>query len=144
MQTFLPFADFKQPAFVLDNKRILKQTVECIQILNTLCGLSQGWQNHPIIKMWKGYESALLEYTITCLDESLSRGIRFTSATQQKIYHFADIIENKEIKYPDWLGNKDFHLSHQSNQPSLCLVLMLVMIFVLDRELEVWHTVLVS
>ncbi len=36
MQTFLPYADFQQSAKCLDNKRLGKQRVECLQILNTL------------------------------------------------------------------------------------------------------------
>lgn len=114
MQTFLPFADFKLSALILDSKRCFKQTVEGIQILNTLCGKSMGWRHHPVMAMWEGSEAALLEYTVAFLDESLARGFKVTAATQEKIYSFAEIV-NKEIIYPSWLGNKDFHLSHQSN-----------------------------
>jgi hypothetical protein len=36
MQTFLPYPDFRESARVLDNKRLGKQRVECLQILQTL------------------------------------------------------------------------------------------------------------
>lgn len=36
MQTFLPYPDFKKSASVLDNKRLGKQRLECLQILRTL------------------------------------------------------------------------------------------------------------
>ena len=36
MQTFLPFADFRKSAAALDNARLGKQRVECLQILRAL------------------------------------------------------------------------------------------------------------
>lgn len=36
MQTFLPYPDFNESARVLDDKRLGKQRVECLQILNVL------------------------------------------------------------------------------------------------------------
>ncbi len=114
MQTFLPYSDFKLSALVLDGKRQFKQLVESIQILNVLCGKSQGWQHHPAVRMWRGYEPALLDYAVAFLNESLSRGVKVSAATQEKIYSFAAEVSEERI-YPKWLGNKDFHLSHQSN-----------------------------
>lgn len=53
MQTFLPYTDPEKCARVLDNKRLGKQRVEAIQILNVLLGVTQtkGWRNHPAVKM---------------------------------------------------------------------------------------------
>ena len=62
MQTFLPVADFKESAKILDYRRLGKQRVEARQILNALQGKSKGWVNHPATKMWKGYEPALEQY----------------------------------------------------------------------------------
>ena len=47
MQTFLPFADFSKSAACLDDKRLGKQRVECLQILKALqpperCPMCQG------------------------------------------------------------------------------------------------------
>ena len=36
MQTFLPYADLRDSVVCLDNKRLGKQRVECLQILNVL------------------------------------------------------------------------------------------------------------
>ena len=36
MQTFLPYPDFAESAKVLDNKRLGKQRVECLQIMKAL------------------------------------------------------------------------------------------------------------
>ena len=59
MQTFLPYPDFQKTAQCLDNKRLGKQRVEARQIISTLEGKSNGWRNHPAVKMWKGYEDCL-------------------------------------------------------------------------------------
>ena len=68
MQTFLPSESFWLSASVLDPKRLGKQRVEAYQILKVLTGESKGWQNHPAVKMWRGYESALARYAIdVCL-----------------------------------------------------------------------------
>ena len=36
MQTFLPYPDFAKSAMCLDNKRLGKQRIECLQILKAL------------------------------------------------------------------------------------------------------------
>jgi len=52
MQTFLPYQNYSRCAEVLDNKRLGKQRVECLQILNALLDASKGWKQHPAVKMW--------------------------------------------------------------------------------------------
>ncbi len=58
MQTFLPEADFQDTAEHLDRKRLIKQSVENLQILKSLAGMysSGAWSNHPAVKMWRGHE----------------------------------------------------------------------------------------
>jgi hypothetical protein len=67
MQTFLPYPDFMKSAECLDSQRLGKQRVEAFQIWQTLTDQSDGWKNHPAIKMWKGYEDALLRYLDCCV-----------------------------------------------------------------------------
>ena len=64
MQTFLPYKSFDESFKSLDYRRLGKQRVEAMQILNVLLGRTEtkGWVNHPITKMWKGHENALKEY----------------------------------------------------------------------------------
>ena len=64
MQTFLPHTDLKKSLQSLDYKRLGKQRVETHQLLNVLLNRTKtkGWRNHPICKMWKGYENALKLY----------------------------------------------------------------------------------
>lgn len=48
MQTFLPYADFEESAFVLDTRRLGKQRVETLQIMQSLFGvrLISSYQVH--------------------------------------------------------------------------------------------------
>jgi hypothetical protein len=113
MQTFLPFKSFTESAKCLDYKRLGKQRVECFQIFRALSDPNYGWQNHPAVKMWRGYEKSLLVYSIIICKEWRSRGYKDTMLDRFKILH-------KPFKaiptiYPHWLGLKRFHASHRSN-----------------------------
>lgn len=106
MQTFLPFADFRASARALDFRRLGKQRVEADQILMTLYGRSNGWANHPAVRMWRGYESALIVYRNVMIEEWVSRGYKNT----MPLYDFPEI-----YGVPRWMGDEALHLSHQSN-----------------------------
>ena len=107
MQTFLPYADFKKCADVLDNKRLNKQHVECFQIIKTLETNSKSWRQHPITRMWENNIDALKEYANCIKIECLNRNFK-----SEKIPFYT--LPN-EIIYPKWLGWKLVHISHQSN-----------------------------
>lgn len=109
MQTFLPYDDFEQTARCLDWRRLGKQRVETWQILQTLIGNSQSWKNHPAVKMWQGYEFALVEYGLITCTEWISRGYRDTMRVRFRA------IRSLNFDLPQWLGDKEFHLSHRSN-----------------------------
>jgi hypothetical protein len=78
MQTFLPYKDFTKTAKALDSKRLNKQILECYQILKVLSNPDPraGWRNHPAVKMWRGFEHLLLDYTMTMVKEADKRGIK--------------------------------------------------------------------
>lgn len=79
MQTFLPYPDdFRRCAVALDHKRLGKQRVETLQILNSLTGVRSGWRSHPALKMWIGWEGHLIRYGVEVCDEWLRRGFRDT------------------------------------------------------------------
>lgn len=115
MQTFLPYSEFQESAYVLDKKRAWKQVVECKQILCSLRanGLPQDWinsksyqnqvfKNHPARIMWSGYEELLKQYfndfLVVC-----------------KKYHKINTkmellnINTNKINRPFWLGDDKFH-----------------------------------
>lgn len=108
MQTFLPYADFVKTAKCLDYRRLGKQRVEAFQILNILEGKTTkaGWKHHPAVLMWEGYENALKKYFNDISSEWKSRGYKHNMGMY-------DI--NSHVIYPEWLGNNDFHIAHQSN-----------------------------
>lgn len=107
MQTFLPFSDFTNSAKCLDNRRLGKQRVECLRILKALNDPNYGWQNHPAVKMWRGYEQSLVDYGFIVCEEWISRG--FKDTYKDEILKYFDEI----LVVPTWLGNDRFHLSHQ-------------------------------
>ena len=111
MQTFLPHKSFRQSAHALDNKRLGKQRVECLQILKALTDPKYGWQNHPAVKMWRGHVASLVVYGLAICDEWKRRGFNDTCA--EKIA--AHMPEGEALLPPKWLGNADFHASHRSN-----------------------------
>ena len=106
MQTFLPYPDFKKTAKVLDYRRLGKQRVEALQIQKALIVEDYGWKNHPIVKMWMGYENALMEYKNIMINEWISRGFNNNMGLDTNI--------GPRI-YPKWLGNEELHASHRSN-----------------------------
>jgi len=74
MQTFLPYPDFTKSAQCLDSKRLGKQRVEAWQIYEILRGKKSRWMNHPAVRMWRGFERALLWYGLTICREWRNRG----------------------------------------------------------------------
>ncbi len=106
MQTFLPYEDFKRSAEVLDDKRLGKQRVEAMQIYKACVLDDYGWKSHPAVKMWVGYEYALLEYMNVMIKTWIERGFNNTMG----IARF-----DTKIVMPKWLGDDDLHASHRSN-----------------------------
>ena len=113
MQTFLPYSGFQASARTLDRQRLGKQRVEVYQLLRALNGESKGWVNHPAARMWRGHERTLVVYGTTICGEWKARG--YVDNMQARIgeyfYKFSDSADHP----PSWLGDPNFHLSHQSN-----------------------------
>lgn len=97
MQTFLPFPHFIKSLKTLDNKRLGKQRVECLQMLN------DQWANHPACVMWRGYHDALHSYAQTAVDIWVERGMNNS-------LHFSPRLV---FTLPWWFGNPLVHRSHQ-------------------------------
>ena len=73
VQTFLPYPDFAKTAAVLDERRLGKQRVETLQILRAIHIPTYGWQHHPAVRMWRGYEQALVTYGVAMCREWVAR-----------------------------------------------------------------------
>lgn len=113
MQTFLPSPKFIESAQMLDNKRLGKQRVENLQIMQALL-MGRGFVHHPATRMWAGYEWALLLYQEAICLEWVDRGFRDTCLASTQALYFKHRDSGEEYA-PKWLGWKDFHKSHQSN-----------------------------
>ena len=123
MQTFVPYARFNACAFVLDNRRLFKQAVECKQILLTL-GVSVGahkptgstaWQNHPAVRMWRGHELALAIYAVHIARECIRRNFNTNLLNE-----FLGVVRqlrkpNEPARYPPWINDWGIMFSHRSN-----------------------------
>ena len=111
MQTFLPYPDFVKSAESLDMKRLGKQRVEVLQLLNSFHKPNyKGWKNHPAREMWRGHEQALVVYGCAVCSVWKARGYKDTCF--EKIANFTT---NEQITLPNWIGRDDIHLSHKSN-----------------------------
>ena len=122
MQTFLPYPDFAASAAALDPRRLGKQRVEALQVLRGLTVPGYGWRHHPAVRMWTGYEEALVRYGLEICRAWTAEGRRDTCAvslsdglcslglgparSQEELARAAEL--------PPWLGTTAFHRSHQS------------------------------
>jgi hypothetical protein len=111
MQTFLPYPCFRRSVESLDNKRLGKQRVEAMQLVNATIKIQsgevvKGWANHPARIMWDGKLDALKLYHNLAIVEWCRRGFRNT----MKLFDLPDRIE-----LPWWIFYEDFHSSHRSN-----------------------------
>ena len=114
MQTFLPHKDFSKTASRLDRKRLIKQSVENLQVLKSLAGLysSGAWKNHPAVQMWNGHEDWLFMYNESIIKEILMRGYKNTTHVKfDKVYQ--DNFMMMQSDRPWWLGDERVHYSHR-------------------------------
>ena len=113
MQTFLPYKSFRKSAKCLDYRRLGKQRIEAKMILQILLKETEtkAWNNHPAVKMWRGYEKALAEYGAEICAEWIRRGYK-----DSLIDYFINRAQPMDkIVYPPWLNSKNFHRAHRSN-----------------------------
>lgn len=118
MQTFLPVANFRTSAEVLDRARLGKQRLECQQIINALTVAEAGWKSHPCVAMWDGHVEALCHYMNAMIREWVARGYNNTMVVPwHKAGRTAPDPEGRETitNLPPWFGDEAFHASHRSN-----------------------------
>jgi len=107
MQTFMLSTDYAQTAAWLDNQRLGKQRVECLQILKALTDPDYGWQNHPAVKMWRGWETSLVDYSLTiCKEWTVTRGKRDTVYNQIVSIAYEWGFDLYIPNYPDWITDE--------------------------------------
>ena len=109
MQTCRPSSCFDLTMECLDYRRLGKQRVEAFQILRALRGETDGWPNHPATRMWRGHEDGLAHYMNCAIFEWVKRGYKNSMALSTLTEPLPKVV------FPRWLGNPDFHRSHQSH-----------------------------
>jgi len=83
------------------------------------------WENHPAVKMWRGYEIALSFYGWSVCEEWKRRGFKDNQqpffekiAGDLRVAYFKDNYLNEGL-YPEWMKNSqvvyDFCYSHRAN-----------------------------
>lgn len=123
MQTFLTRPGFRESAHDLDRRRLGKQRVEALQVLRGLTVPGYGWRHHPAVRMWTGYEEALVRYGLEVCrvwrelghQDSCAASLVAGFATH---HPGAPVRDQRDLaaagELPPWLGNPEFHRSHQS------------------------------
>lgn len=107
MQTFLPYSDFHLSLWCLDYRRLGKQRVEAFQLIQAITRPDYAWQNSPPTVMWRPYLDALKHYYNVSLRIWIAKGYN----NSMKPYY----IDESNIVFPSWIGDKRFHSSHRSN-----------------------------
>lgn len=106
MNSFITDDDPKICAKNLDNKRLGKQRLECVQMLNAMNNpYNKGWINHPCTKMWTNHQLSLKYYTNCMIDEWISRGFK---NTMEKFIEYDE-------KMPWWFYSKILQNSHKAS-----------------------------
>jgi hypothetical protein len=117
MQTFVPYGGaLLANAGCLDNKRLGKQRVECLQIVNalTIPG-SKGWRNHPATRMWENHLSGLIMYGVVMCAVWTNKGYKDTCA-EKLVQRARDLdIDLRNFELPEWLSDPEVTRSHKSN-----------------------------
>ena len=109
MITFLPYADFNAVARVLDDKRLGQQRREALWVLNHV--LRQTNVKAVAVRFWNGYQCLLTSYILSMCHEWQDRGN--TDNIESIVYELG--VEPSLNQKPLWLGDAEFHRSHQSN-----------------------------
>lgn len=94
MQTFITNSpEFRFGVEYLDKKRLVKQLLECRQIMAALAGETKGWVNHPATKMWKGKEGLLWDYSRDVAQELMHRGYKWKNNFDKLTVSYLNILD---------------------------------------------------
>jgi hypothetical protein len=108
MQTFI--TDSPEVGYgveYLDQKRLVKQLLECRQIMAALAGETKGWVHHPATKMFKGNEVFLFYYARAVKNEMALRGYSYEKnwAELNRLVELFDW----NVEGPDWFHNDEYN-----------------------------------
>lgn len=112
MITWLPFVDFKDSAWILSDSHLKEQRWDAKRIILTLEGHipNKDWRTLPEVRMWEDYPEVLALYGFVACTEWCRRHGRCNVRS-----FFALRVPKHDFEVPEWLGDEEIHLSHQSN-----------------------------
>ncbi len=108
VNTFVISDDPTTCAQNLDRKRLGKQRVEAYQVLNIITGKTdtKGFTNHPLCKMWYGFDKGLMYYINCMIDEWVKRGYKNT------MKKYDDVCSDD---LPWWYTNKQIQYANMAS-----------------------------
>lgn len=128
IQTWLPLPDFRESVSRLSMAHLSLQRLHVLELIEELHEVAPdqsalpvdyehtNLSEHPLVDMWRGYEAAVCQYGLFACDEwGMRRGKR-DPYYEPIMAHLECETEavNAGIGKPNWFGDIDFHLSHQS------------------------------
>ncbi len=87
--------------------------MEALQILRANLGMTKGWRNHPAAVMWRGHEGSLAVYTLFMCARWAALG--YKDNVHDQVVELMKDLPPESYEDPWWMGNEEFHKSHQSN-----------------------------
>lgn len=114
MQTFAPDGrNIRSGFYKLDWRRLGKQRVETYQIMRCIMGMSDGWVNHPAVRMWRPYLGALSVYGMTNCEVWVDQGYNDSLMPKFEAVYLATRACKQPYSMPRFLD--DIAESHRSN-----------------------------
>jgi hypothetical protein len=127
MQTFMTRKSYHRSMHDLDDKRLINQFEEAMQLARVIGGLTDGYRNHPAAKMWMTYDHALNVYIHNTIQERVLRwGQRYNRSRPGAVDPWVRMDElSRELReangplppyeVPPWFEDLDVLRSHRSN-----------------------------
>lgn len=125
MLTLLPYRDYVMTAEILRDQDLENQVIHTLLILDTLHETDdlvvRAWHRHPVIAMWKGYETQLCLYGEILVNELNGRGVGLLPEAGDRMkwhYDTATMPDDFKMEKPPWMVDDlkmhEVELSHRS------------------------------
>lgn len=125
MNIFLPFENIEQSVKALDDKRLVKQILECKQIYDSRYK-TKGYANHPVVKFYRIYPFFVVRYAMAACGEYTYRFGRhhkyepfFNSLFFDNIQNATSSSWDVPMFYCEGSANKDTYIRTTENVPEL-------------------------
>ena len=127
IQTWLPLPSYKDSIECLSREHLILQRLNILEIMEEFHAIpeedsalpgdydSHDLDGHPVLDMWKGHEVQLVELGL----QTCEHYVKLTGKEDPLYQRLANhqewaTSEDADFSKPRWLGDVDFHLSHQS------------------------------